>query len=391
MPRLLHRNPKYRKHRASGQAIVTLSGQDFYLGPHGTKASRAEYDRVIAEWLANGRRPPAADNSDLHMLELVDAFWTHAQTYYSGHAHRGELGSYRLALQLVNRLYARTLIIDFGPKALKAVRQVMVQRGWVRRYVNRQVGRIRHVFKWGVENELVPVTVYQTLLAVAGLRQGKSEARESQPVRPAPEAHIAAVLPHVSRQVRAMIELQQLTGMRPGETCAMRGSDISTTDGLWLYKPAAHKTAHHGHERVIYLGPRAKAIIEPFLKPDLSACMFSPAEAMAELRQARHQARKTPLSCGNVPGSNCTRKPKRRPKDAYSPVSYARAITRACKKAGVPAWHPHQLRHSAATRLRKEYGLEAAQVILGHRTLAVTEIYAEKNVAAAMKIMSEVG
>jgi len=54
-------------------------------------------------------------------------------------------------------------------------------------------------------------------------------------------------------------------------------------------------------------------------------------------------------------------------------------------------WNPHRLRHNAGTRLRKEYGLEAAQVILGHRTLSVTQIYAEKNVEAAMRIMGEVG
>ena len=54
-------------------------------------------------------------------------------------------------------------------------------------------------------------------------------------------------------------------------------------------------------------------------------------------------------------------------------------------------WHPHQLRHNAATHLRKEYGLEAAQVILGHKTLAATEIYAEKNQDAARKIMAAVG
>jgi hypothetical protein len=53
--------PKYRKHKASGQAIVTLSGQDHYLGPHGTKASRLEYDRVIAEWIAGGRLPLVQD------------------------------------------------------------------------------------------------------------------------------------------------------------------------------------------------------------------------------------------------------------------------------------------------------------------------------------------
>lgn len=56
MPRLIQAVPKYRKHRASGQAVVTLNGQDHYLGPHGTKASSVEYDRLIAEWLAHGDR-----------------------------------------------------------------------------------------------------------------------------------------------------------------------------------------------------------------------------------------------------------------------------------------------------------------------------------------------
>ena len=41
--------PKYCKHKASGQAVVSLNGRDCYLGPHGTKASKTEYDRVIGE------------------------------------------------------------------------------------------------------------------------------------------------------------------------------------------------------------------------------------------------------------------------------------------------------------------------------------------------------
>jgi site-specific recombinase XerC len=54
-------------------------------------------------------------------------------------------------------------------------------------------------------------------------------------------------------------------------------------------------------------------------------------------------------------------------------------------------WHPHQLRHSAATRIRKEHGLEAAQVILGQRTISATQIYAEANVELARQIMRKVG
>lgn len=57
MPKLTdNRNPAYLLHKQSGQAIVTLNGRDILLGRHGTAASRAEYDRRIAEWIANGRQ-----------------------------------------------------------------------------------------------------------------------------------------------------------------------------------------------------------------------------------------------------------------------------------------------------------------------------------------------
>ena len=59
------------------------------------------------------------------------------------------------------------------------------------------------------------------------------------------------------------------------------------------------------------------------------------------------------------------------------PSPIGQAIARACKRAGVPRWHPHQLRHNAATWLRKEFGLDVARVILGHSSPVVTEVYAE--------------
>jgi hypothetical protein len=62
MPRLTSQNPSYRKHEASGQAIVTVDGHDIYLGPYGSKASRDESDRVIGEWLIRGDRPCAASD-----------------------------------------------------------------------------------------------------------------------------------------------------------------------------------------------------------------------------------------------------------------------------------------------------------------------------------------
>ena len=181
---------------------------------------------------------------------------------------------------------------------------------------------------------------------------------------------------------------------------------------------------------MVFLGPKARKIVSSFLKPDLSAYLFSPADAGADQREKRHLARKTPMSCGNVPGSNVQRRPRKKPRDHYGVDSYPRAIKYACERAfPLPEhlqqmrlpngkretrsawtarltaaqkkeikawrkahdWHPHQLRHTAATNFRKNFGLEPAQVIVGHKTLTVTQVYAEKNVEAAMRVMSEVG
>ena len=421
--------PSYRLHRQSGHAIVTLSGRDILLGAHNTRASRDRYNQVIAEWIANGRQL-RAEPAAMTIVMLAKAYWTHCLTYYPGESGRGERQSIKLAINVLRRLYAREddRVAEFGPLKLKAVRQAMVDGGWCRTYVNAQVGRIRRMFAWGVENEIVPPSVLHGLQAVAGLRSGKCAARESEPVRPVPEPFVTAALDHASQQVKAMIELQLLTGMRPGEVCSIRTGQIDTTGKLWTYKPATHKTQHYGHERTIYLGPKAQSVLGPLLKPDLQAFVFSPADAEAHRRERMHAERLrngTPLSCGNRPGTNRVRNPGRKPGDVYTVTAYRRAIERACDRAFPPPaplaqgqdetraawrprltkeqkaelrtwrrehrWHPHQLRHNAATRLRKDYGLEAAQVILGHRTLAVTEIYAEKNVAAAMRIMGEVG
>ena len=91
------------------------------------------------------------------------------------------------------------------------------QQALARGVVNQRVGRIVRAFKWGVENELVPVAVLQGLKAVRGLAKGRSLARETEPVKPVPEAYVEAVLPFVRPPVQGMIQLQRLTGMRPAK------------------------------------------------------------------------------------------------------------------------------------------------------------------------------
>ena len=170
------RIPSYRLHKPTGQAVVTLSGKDHYLGRHGSPESRREYERLIAEWLVNRHRPPEPTSRfpDLTMNELLVAYWDHVQSYYVKDGKpTSEPGTIRQALRPVRELYGDTPAQDFGPLALKAVRQAMIEPGWCRSFINKQVNRVQQMFAWAAGEELVPLAVYQALTTVAGLRQGR--------------------------------------------------------------------------------------------------------------------------------------------------------------------------------------------------------------------------
>jgi integrase len=153
-----------------------------------------------------------------------------------------------------------------------------------------------------------------------------------------------------------MIELQRLTGMRPGEACSMRAGDIDTAGVVWMYRPARHKLAWRGRIRVVPLGPKAQGVVRPFLDTAGGDYLFSPARAMAAYRAGLRKRRKTPVQ----PSQQCRRvdAPKRRPGEKYTTQSYGRAIADACRRVGVPVWHPNQLRHAYATAVRRAYGVE---------------------------------
>ncbi len=416
--------PNYRHHKPSGQAVVTVGGQDVYLGLYGTPASRAEYDRVVGEWLATGRQGRASAGRTI--AEVVDAFWAHAKSYYlepDGGTGR-EADNYRCALRPLLKLYSATLAGDFGPLALKSVRDGMVKMKWCRSVINRQIGRIKHVFKWATANELVPASIYQGLSTLAGLRAGRSEAVEAKPVRPVPEPFIVATLPHLCDELQAVVNLQLLTGMRPGEACIMRGADLNTAAAVWIYRPSHHKTEHHGIDREIRIGPKAQDVIRPFLRAELAGFLFSPAAAEEKRHAQQREDRQTPMT-----PSQSARKPakdrQRPPANRYTVASYRQAIARACDEAFPPPaplaklghethkqwqarltkeqhgelkawrkdrrWHPHQLRHNAGTRFRRDFGLDAARILLGHTSGAVTTIYAEQDLRKADEIMAQVG
>ncbi len=365
-----------------------------------------QYNRLIAEWTAHHGTLPNKQASDFTVSELLAAFVRYAKTYHS----QAELQNFAHAVRPLKALYGPTQVVDFGPIALKTVRQKMIEADLARKTINGRVNRIRHIVKWGVENELVPPSVLHGLQAVAGLRCGRTTARESEPVQPVPDEFVDAVLPHVSPTVAAMIELQRITGMRSGELTIMRGVDINMAGEVWVYTVPTHKTAWRGQERKVYLGPRTQKIIRPFLKTNLAAYLFSPADSLLQIFEARHKARKTPLSYGNRPGTNRKKSPKKQAGTVYNTHSYRRAVTygiQAANKARlaeaaaegidpdevllIPHWHPHQLRHNAGTNLRREHGIEVARIILGHRSAAITETYAEIDHARAIEVMAKIG
>jgi TusA-related sulfurtransferase len=144
--------------------------------------------------------------------------------YFKGGEPTKELTCMREAIKPLRRLYGHSEAREFGPKSLKAVRQHMIGAGLSRGVINRRVGRIKRVFKWAVAEEIVPPSVYHGLLAITGLQYGRTEARETEPVKPVRREYVDAVLPYVSPPVVALIELQWLTGMRPCEVVVTEAS-----------------------------------------------------------------------------------------------------------------------------------------------------------------------
>ena len=177
MPTRSLRTPSYRHHKPSGQAVVTLSGRDIYLGPFESGASRAEYDRLIAEWLSNGRTPArsaSAEGPDLTVNELLLAFVRWAETYYrKGGRITGEVTNIKYAIRSLRALYGHTPAKDFGPLQLKTVRQGIIETGICRNEFNRRTRIITRAFKWAVSESMIPPSTHHGLQAVCGLRRGR--------------------------------------------------------------------------------------------------------------------------------------------------------------------------------------------------------------------------
>jgi integrase len=397
------RTPKYRHYRPKNLGVVRLDGKDHYLGKHDSPESWEKYHQLLANWKRNAglvaAPEPDPQSGFIGISCVIETYINFATKYYAKNDPAGkEVKCITYALEPLLQLFGLTDANQFGPKSLKMVREHMIGLKWSRKLINARINLIKRCFKWAVAEELVSPTIMLGLQAVQGLRFGRSEARETEPVRPVADEHVDATLPYLSSVVAAMFRLQRITGMRVCEVTIMRPSDIDRSGDVWVYEPSIHKNLWRGHVRQVPLGPKAQEILKPFMNRRADAFLFSPAESEAERNAAKRKNRKSPMT-----PSQSARKPKAKPgrakRDRYDTDSYRGAIDYAVKMANkkrkpdekIPKWYPLQLRHTRATEVRKSYGLDGAQAALGHKNADVTQVYAEKNLQVAVRIAKETG
>jgi integrase len=367
---------------------VTICGKRIRLGRDESEAKLA-YQRLIGEMLLTGR-PPQKD-AVLSIDELIVAYLRHAIPYYSTNGQpNGMTGRIETAVRVLRRLYGPTPASDFGPLALRACLDECVRLGYLRNTCNALLQVLKRLFRWAVSVELLPEETYRRVATVQGLRKGHTAAPEAAPIRAAPEGDVEKAVLGAGRVLGAMIRLQELTGMRPCEVCALKPCHVDRTGDVWVYlvPAAANKTENKGIARPVAIGPKGQAVLEPFLERPADAYCFSPREAEADGRRERHARRKERKTLPRTP---------HHPKDRtglgerYSTHSYRQAIARLCKRAGVPVFRPNQLRHLRGTKIRALFGREAAQGALGHADPRTTDRYAAVDLSQAKAAAKEAG
>jgi integrase len=397
-PKRLH-VPSPVHHKASGKDLLFLRGADgkrrtIYLGDHGSPEAERRYRAVLADHLSGKAvetsakpKPVASEWPDI--AQLCAAFLLHAGRYYvdENGVPSGEVVAAKYAFAELLRLYRDMPTDRITIRDLLVVRQALIDRrvvegagrkcpnGLSRRTINDRMYRVKRLFRWGVEQGLVPGPTWHELSALSGLPKGRCRVRDNPPVEAVPWPLVEETLPHLVPTVRAAVLTQWWTGMRPAELLGMTKRQIDMSGDVWLYRPAKHKGSWRGRERLIAIGPRAQELLRPFLSLAPDAPLFSPRAAWDEFRATKRAGRQTKET--KQQRDRDAKADQAEPVAEFFDVdSYRRAITRACDAAEVPHWSPHRLRHAAGTRIAASEGIEVARATLGHSDVATTRRYA---------------
>ncbi len=400
--------PKLSHFKARGLAVVRLSGKDYYCGKWGSPEAEAKYHRVISEWLADGKEH--ANRPTQTIAELIATYYKHVSKYYVKDGRKtSEVSCQRMAMRFLANIYSDLPVSEFGLRQMRTVRQALIDAGRARKSINKLMIRIRGMFAWAADEMLIDPQIALNLKVFKNLRRGQG-GRETDKVRPIAWETVRKIEPYVQPVIWAMVQLQWHTGMRTGELTIIRTCDIEMGGSIWLYRPESHKTEHHDHDRVVAIGPKGQAILEPWLRTNMKEYLFSPAEAELARNAARRENRQTPQWASHDPELRRRRRGQKRRTyaETYNKDTYRRAVQRAYIEAmeaeflennpgeefdakSIKLWTPHQIRHSFGTRARKQFEPDFVRGALGHSTVNVTLDYAEQDIQKAADVAKKIG
>lgn len=403
------RLPKYRLHKRSGRGVIQfgpLWGKNpkYLAGLYNSPESLADYEchcRMVIDYklkqMTARTEPPKKTKAEIRVAEFLERFRSWLTDHYY-ESDRREYNHYRRVMKMFRLRYGGRTVRSIGPLKLKRIRRGMIQSGWSRGHVNAQFNRLRSIFRWGVENELVKVKQLRALKAIRGLREGHTTAPERPEIAPAAWKVVERSLPFMADVLQAMVHVQHFTGMRSAELTQMTIERIEFRQDVWIYRPQRHKGKHLKKVKEIAIGPRSQSFLIPYMQVPSDQFLFSPRIARLEQFKARDAARKHPRY-----GKKKKLNPNvERLRPRYYSDSYWKAIGYAFDKLEKIEnqkpqhdrkpfrWHPHQLRHARATVTQEDYGIEGSQSQLGN-TIQATQIYAERNLKLAIKVALETG
>jgi integrase len=365
--------PKYRKHSTRDRGFVEWKGKRHLLpGSFNSSQSKRAYEDFLKTNCGIVKPAPVLPIPDgLTVIGLVNTYLAVLFEQENGDK-RSVWGVYKYSLKPFALEYGRELAADFGPLKLKRWQAKLAERELSRAYIDVCVSCVKQTFRWAVSEELIPASVWHGLQSVGSLKGGKSKAKEPVKRQPVPWSWVELVLPEVSPAVRTMLLLQWYTGVRSMSVCHAKPSQF-TRDGEFILWRPKHKTERTVGEIVIPLGPRAQAVLAPYLADTTERFLFSPRDT----------------------------NPHRRYGERYTTLAYMQSLRRGIQTLNrklaaentpaLPHWSPHRLRHSKGHAVRAEFGLEATQAILGHEQIATSEIYSAKRLDLAKEVARRTG
>ncbi|MFT3789331.1 MAG: tyrosine-type recombinase/integrase [Tepidisphaeraceae bacterium] len=378
MPRPRLDKPSLRFHKPTGQGFIEAQRVRRYLGPYNDPDTRRKYELACVEYVNNGRSlTPTPDRFDCLALRVFAIKRAQIRFIDTAGNQTGSVLAMRGALRKFTDLYGPELAADFTAKKLGLLRDKLIGEGKSASHINKVLMYVRHAFDWAVEEGLVDERVAAPLDRVQRVKPNDPRCPKPMPLRRPSADDIKKVLDadDVSPVIKAMLELMAVTGMRVVEVARMTAGQIDRTNqACWYFKPTMHKNAWRGKAAVIPLGAAAQAIITPYLlNRTEDAPLFSPAESVQWFQMRRSLTRKTPRSCGNRPGTNRVKAPKRTVGTTWTTAAFSRAVARIMARLDVTKFTARELRKFFASEMEAKRDPVAAALMLNHASEAITE------------------